>query len=144
MAIPQDMICNLIQRFCSVSIDKGKIIPIVGIGLGGVCGDLQRASLRREPCRGRAGHPQPPSPTLRGQRFFEKRDEAMDRKIAIELADWLAHMRKVNEDSVCRNDPVIRAHIAKLKLWEKMVRELPDELERLETMESAGEDHRGD
>lgn len=43
---------------------------------------------------------------------------------ALELADWLAHMRKYNEESIARNDPVIRAHIEKLTKWEKMVREL--------------------
>jgi hypothetical protein len=43
---------------------------------------------------------------------------------ARELADWLAMIREGNEESVARNDPVIRAHIAKLEAWEKMVRGL--------------------
>jgi hypothetical protein len=47
----------------------------------------------------------------------------MDRETGIELADWLAMMREGNEESMARNDPVIRAHIAKLAGWEKMVRE---------------------
>ena len=47
-----------------------------------------------------------------------------DRQTALELADFLVRMREGNEESVARNDPVIRNHIAKLASWEKMVREV--------------------
>lgn len=47
-----------------------------------------------------------------------------DRQTALELADFLARVREGNEESVARNDPVIRNHIAKLASWEKMVREV--------------------
>jgi hypothetical protein len=48
----------------------------------------------------------------------------MNRELALELADWLSRMREGNEESIARHDPVIRAHIAKLAKWEKMVRDL--------------------
>ncbi len=53
-------------------------------------------------------------------------DAALTRQheTAVELADWLARMREGNEESIARNDPVIRRHIAKLTEWEKMLREL--------------------
>lgn len=41
----------------------------------------------------------------------------MDTNMALELADWLARMREGNEESVARNDPVIRVHIARLREW---------------------------
>jgi hypothetical protein len=47
--------------------------------------------------------------------------------MATELADWLASQRKNFEEgvfSIARNDPAIRAHVAKLTEWEKMVRDL--------------------
>jgi len=47
----------------------------------------------------------------------------MNREIALELADWLAMVRKGNEACYGKNDPIIRDLVAKLVLWENMVRE---------------------
>jgi hypothetical protein len=47
--------------------------------------------------------------------------------MATELADWLVSQRKNFEEggfAIARNDPAIRAHVAKLSEWEKMVRDL--------------------
>lgn len=47
-----------------------------------------------------------------------------DKTVAIEFADWLAYLQKIDSELIARNDPTIRVHIAKFAKWEKMVREL--------------------
>lgn len=50
-----------------------------------------------------------------------------NRETAQELANWLARMREGSEESAARNDPVMLAHIAKLAIWEKMVRDIAEQ-----------------
>jgi hypothetical protein len=47
-----------------------------------------------------------------------------DRKVVLELADWLANIRQGDEESIAQNDPVIQLHIAKLAAWEKVLRSM--------------------
>lgn len=47
--------------------------------------------------------------------------ELMDRETGLELADWLAHMQRVGQ-TLAHLDAG-KQHLAKLELWEKMVRE---------------------
>jgi hypothetical protein len=52
-----------------------------------------------------------------------------DRDIALQLADFLGRQRELHEISISRNASEIRDHIADLAQWEKLVRELAEELE---------------
>jgi hypothetical protein len=50
----------------------------------------------------------------------------MDRDTVIELADYLAQIQQNLQESIARDDPIIKAQIAKLALWEKAMREIAD------------------
>lgn len=54
-----------------------------------------------------------------------------DRDIALQLADYLARQREreYHDDSPAQIEPVVLQHIAKLAQWEKLVREIAEELE---------------
>jgi hypothetical protein len=43
---------------------------------------------------------------------------------AKELADYLNQLQKDLQTSIARDQPWMKAHIAKLALWEKMIRDL--------------------
>jgi hypothetical protein len=52
-----------------------------------------------------------------------------DRDIALQLADFLDAERRIHEESPVRSYPDIREHIARLARWEKLVREIAEEME---------------
>jgi hypothetical protein len=52
-----------------------------------------------------------------------------DRDIALQLADYLARQRIYHSESICRDASEIRDHVADLARWEKLVREIAEELE---------------